>query len=145
VLRRSREKGTTLTTDVFAGKAARYTKYRWDYAPEAIQTIFDVTEISEQSVVAESAHRATLDAEPRLGWLRRALSRFPLGRETALGTAVLGRYVVMGTFWREQWTVIVHEEVRRGRTDLQALDGQVQRALVPAIRGRAKRLHRQAH
>jgi SAM-dependent methyltransferase len=53
VLRCSNEKGTTLTTDVFTGKAAHYAKYRWDYAPEAIQAIFDVTGISEQSVVAD--------------------------------------------------------------------------------------------
>lgn len=42
-----------MTVDVFTGKAARYAKHRWDYAPQAIQTISDVTGISEQSVVAD--------------------------------------------------------------------------------------------
>jgi SAM-dependent methyltransferase len=39
--------------DVFTGKAACYARYRWDYAPEAIQTIYDVTGLSAQSVVAD--------------------------------------------------------------------------------------------
>jgi len=38
-----------MAIDVFTGKAARYAKYRWDYAPQAIQTIFEVTGISERS------------------------------------------------------------------------------------------------
>jgi SAM-dependent methyltransferase len=42
-----------MTVDVFTGKAARYAKYRWDYAPQAIQTLFDVTGLSERSVVAD--------------------------------------------------------------------------------------------
>jgi len=41
------------TSDVFSSKAARYAKYRWDYAPQAIQTIFDVTRISRESVAAD--------------------------------------------------------------------------------------------
>jgi ubiquinone/menaquinone biosynthesis C-methylase UbiE len=42
-----------MAIDVFTGKAAQYAEYRWNYAPQAIQTIFDVTGISEQSVVAD--------------------------------------------------------------------------------------------
>ena len=42
-----------MTIDVFTGKAARYAKYRWNYAPQAIQTVFNVTGISERSVVAD--------------------------------------------------------------------------------------------
>ena len=39
--------------DVFSSKAAKYTRYRWDYAPEAIQTLFEVTQVSRRSVVAD--------------------------------------------------------------------------------------------
>lgn len=35
------------TIDVFSAKAEKYAKYRWGYAPEAIQTIFDQTGIAK--------------------------------------------------------------------------------------------------
>lgn len=39
--------------DVFASKAGKYARYRWDYAPQAIQKLWDVTGISGESVVAD--------------------------------------------------------------------------------------------
>ena len=39
--------------DVFSAKAEKYAKYRWGYAPEAIQTIFDQTGIAKESYVAD--------------------------------------------------------------------------------------------
>jgi ubiquinone/menaquinone biosynthesis C-methylase UbiE len=41
------------TINVFSSKANRYAKYRWDYAPQAIQTILDLTQVSPQSSVAD--------------------------------------------------------------------------------------------
>ena len=41
------------TVDVFSSKAKRYAQYRWDYAPQAVQTLFDRTEVSSRSVVAD--------------------------------------------------------------------------------------------
>ena len=41
------------STHVFSTKAEKYARYRWSYAPEAIQTIFDVTGITDASVVAD--------------------------------------------------------------------------------------------
>jgi len=41
------------TIDVFSSKAEEYAKYRWDYAPQAVQTLFDVTQVSRQSSVAD--------------------------------------------------------------------------------------------
>jgi len=38
---------------VFSPKALKYARYRWDYAPQAIQTILDVTQLSRASVVAD--------------------------------------------------------------------------------------------
>jgi ubiquinone/menaquinone biosynthesis C-methylase UbiE len=40
-------------TTVFSTKAEKYAKYRWDYAPQAIQTIFDQARLSAESVVAD--------------------------------------------------------------------------------------------
>jgi hypothetical protein len=37
----------------YSSKAEKYAKYRWGYAAQAIQTIFDVTGISSQSCVAD--------------------------------------------------------------------------------------------
>jgi SAM-dependent methyltransferase len=39
--------------DVFSSKAENYARYRWGYAPEAIQIIFDQTGITEESCVAD--------------------------------------------------------------------------------------------
>ena len=38
---------------VYSSKAEKYAKYRWDYSLQAIQAIFDVTNISENSYVAD--------------------------------------------------------------------------------------------
>lgn len=40
-------------TGVFSSKAEKYAKYRWDYAQQAIQMIFDITGISLHSSVAD--------------------------------------------------------------------------------------------
>ena len=40
-------------TDVFSAKAEKYAKYRWGYAPQSIQTIFETTRIGKQSCVAD--------------------------------------------------------------------------------------------
>ena len=41
------------TTQAYSTKADKYDKYRWSYAPEAIQTIFNTTGITTSSVVAD--------------------------------------------------------------------------------------------
>ncbi len=38
---------------IFSSKAEKYARYRWDYAPQAIQAIYDVTQLSHQSSVAD--------------------------------------------------------------------------------------------
>jgi len=37
---------------LYATKAEKYAKYRWDYAAEAIVAIFDIVGISKQTIVA---------------------------------------------------------------------------------------------
>jgi SAM-dependent methyltransferase len=41
------------TKMVYSTKADKYAKYRWDYAPAAIETIAAITQISPQSIVAD--------------------------------------------------------------------------------------------
>jgi ubiquinone/menaquinone biosynthesis C-methylase UbiE len=41
------------TISRFSSKAERYARYRWGYAPEAIQTIFDITGLPAQAIVAD--------------------------------------------------------------------------------------------
>ncbi|HSF81707.1 MAG TPA: class I SAM-dependent methyltransferase [Anaerolineales bacterium] len=41
------------TSHVFSSKAERYAKYRWRYASQSIQTIFEVTRITKESRVAD--------------------------------------------------------------------------------------------
>ena len=37
----------------FTTKAERYARYRWGYAPEATQAIFDITGLTAQAIVAD--------------------------------------------------------------------------------------------
>ncbi|MFC1974823.1 class I SAM-dependent methyltransferase [Chloroflexota bacterium] len=41
------------TAKVYSTKAEKYAKYRWDYAPQAIEIVFDVAQISDESAVAD--------------------------------------------------------------------------------------------
>jgi SAM-dependent methyltransferase len=40
-------------TGLFSSKAEKYARFRWDYAPQLIQRIFEVTGLNNQSVVAD--------------------------------------------------------------------------------------------
>jgi SAM-dependent methyltransferase len=40
-------------TDIFSAKAEKYARYRWDYAPQMIQRICELTGITSQAVVAD--------------------------------------------------------------------------------------------
>jgi ubiquinone/menaquinone biosynthesis C-methylase UbiE len=41
------------TVSRFSSKAEHYARYRWDYAPEAIQAIFDITGLTAQAILAD--------------------------------------------------------------------------------------------
>jgi ubiquinone/menaquinone biosynthesis C-methylase UbiE len=41
------------TTAVFSSKAVKYAKYRWDYAPQAIQSVLDITKLTIESTIAD--------------------------------------------------------------------------------------------
>ena len=39
--------------DIFSSKAEKYARFRWDYAPQAVQRIFELTGMNEGSVIAD--------------------------------------------------------------------------------------------
>jgi SAM-dependent methyltransferase len=41
------------TTTVYSSKAIQYARYRWEYAPQAIQAVLDAIHLSPRSVVAD--------------------------------------------------------------------------------------------
>ena len=41
------------TKTVYSTKAEKYAKYRWDYAPSAIKTIDEITQLSHQTTMAD--------------------------------------------------------------------------------------------
>lgn len=41
------------TKTVFSTKAEKYAKYRWDYAPQAIEAIIEITQVSTKSILAD--------------------------------------------------------------------------------------------
>jgi ubiquinone/menaquinone biosynthesis C-methylase UbiE len=41
------------TKTVYSRKAEKYAKYRWDYAPQSIEAIFEIAQLSPQSILAD--------------------------------------------------------------------------------------------
>jgi SAM-dependent methyltransferase len=55
---------------LYATKAEKYAKYRWDYAPEAISAIFDVVGISDQITVADLGAGTGILTKHFVGWAK---------------------------------------------------------------------------
>jgi ubiquinone/menaquinone biosynthesis C-methylase UbiE len=77
-------------TDVFALKAYKYARYRWDYCPQAIETILKVTGVSSQSSVADIGAGTGILTKHFLGRVRRVYAVEPNAQmrrqaETSLG------------------------------------------------------------
>jgi SAM-dependent methyltransferase len=83
---------TTYTT-----KAEKYAKYRWDYAPGAVEAIFAIAQVTRDSIVADigagtgilTRHfigkvRQVVAIEPNVGMRREAARRLPLGPGCAI-------------------------------------------------------------
>ena len=54
-------------TGIFSTKAEKYARYRWDYAPTAIQRTFEQNGITSHSVVADIG-AGTGDFDPAFRW-----------------------------------------------------------------------------
>jgi SAM-dependent methyltransferase len=77
-------------TDVFTSKAVQYARYRWDYAPQAIQTLFEVTRISSASVVADIGAGTGILTAHLLGKVKRIFAVEPNAAMRSLAEQVLG-------------------------------------------------------
>lgn len=87
------------THQVYASKAEKYARYRWDYPAEAVEAIFSTAQVTSRSIVADigagtgilTRHFAgrvqqVYAIEPNLEMRREAARRLPVGS----GCAVLG-------------------------------------------------------
>ena len=80
------------TIDVFSSKAEKYAKYRWDYAPQAIRTIFDVTQVSHQSSVADIGSGTGILTKHFIGQVKQVFAIEPNAGMRRLAIRALGTY-----------------------------------------------------
>jgi ubiquinone/menaquinone biosynthesis C-methylase UbiE len=77
-------------TDIFTFKAKKYARYRWDYAPQAIQRLFEVTGITNRSVVADIGAGTGILTRHFVGRCKRVYAIEPNGSMRALAAQALG-------------------------------------------------------
>ncbi len=80
------------TTQVYSSKAEKYARYRWSYAPEAIQTILDVTGITAESVVADIGAGTGILTQEFVGQVKRIFAVEPNPEMRAIATRKLAQY-----------------------------------------------------
>jgi ubiquinone/menaquinone biosynthesis C-methylase UbiE len=76
--------------EVFSSKAEKYARYRWDYAPQAIQTIFDVTQISHQSSVTDIGAGTGILTKHLVGKVKQVFAVEPNQAMRQIATRMLG-------------------------------------------------------
>ena len=80
------------TTDVYASKAEKYARYRWDYAPRAIRTILDVTRITCESAIADIGAGTGILAKHFIGEVKRIFVIEPNLEMRRIAAKALGAY-----------------------------------------------------
>jgi ubiquinone/menaquinone biosynthesis C-methylase UbiE len=78
------------TTEIFSTKAEKYARYRWDYAPQAIQRIFEITGIANQSLVADIGAGTGILTRHFVGRCKLVYAIEPNGAMRALAEQALG-------------------------------------------------------
>lgn len=75
---------------IFSGKADNYARYRWDYAPQAIEWIFHVTHLSSGSCVADIGAGTGILSRHFLGRVRELAAVEPNDEMRAKATLEFG-------------------------------------------------------
>jgi SAM-dependent methyltransferase len=78
--------------DVFSSKAERYAQYRWGYAPESVQAIFDQTGITEESCIADIGAGTGILTREFIGKVRLIFAVEPNPEMRAIAVRDLERY-----------------------------------------------------
>lgn len=78
--------------DVFSAKAKKYAKYRWSYAPEAIQEILEITGITHESTAADIGAGTGILTREFVGKVRQVYAIEPNPEMRAILRAELGKY-----------------------------------------------------
>lgn len=76
--------------EIFSSKAEKYARYRWDYAPQAIQRIFEITGIDSHSLVADIGAGTGISARNFIGRCGQVYAIEPNGPMRALMAQSLG-------------------------------------------------------
>jgi len=77
-------------TELFSSKAEKYARFRWGYAPQLIQRIFEVTGLNNQSVVADIGAGTGILTRHFVGRCRLVYAIEPNGPMRALAAQALG-------------------------------------------------------
>ena len=80
------------TIDVFSLKAEKYARYRWGYAPQSIQTIFDVTRITKESCVADIGAGTGILTKEFIGRVKQVFAVEPNPEMRAIAAKELEQY-----------------------------------------------------
>ncbi len=77
-------------TELFSSKAEKYARFRWDYAPQLIQRIIEVTGLNSQSVVADIGAGTGILTRHFVGRCKLVYAIEPSGPMRALAQQALG-------------------------------------------------------
>lgn len=79
-------------TQAYSSRAVKYAKYRWDYAPQAIQAILDVTRISTEATIADIGAGTGILTKHFAGIARRVFAIEPNAEMRHMAARILAPY-----------------------------------------------------
>jgi SAM-dependent methyltransferase len=80
------------TAHLYSAKAEKYAKYRWDYVPQAIQMIFEASQLSGEAVVADIGAGTGILSAHFVGKVARVFAVEPNPAMREMAFKALGRY-----------------------------------------------------
>jgi ubiquinone/menaquinone biosynthesis C-methylase UbiE len=99
-------------TNRFSTKAERYARYRWGYAPEAIQAIFDITGLTSDAIVADIGAGTGLVAREFVGRVAKIYAVEPNQPMREIAERTLSQHpTFMGVSGRAEATTLVDHSI----------------------------------